>query len=113
MMKIPGSLSSRSNESSIPTSSQDDGRGRPTDSSSCFWAIANLDNADGEFTILELVEKTKVLLDKGFSSSHASQMLLTLTNRGLIYKHRFGKYSFAVPLMAKFIRRNYDGPTVG
>ena len=78
-----------------------------------LWVIANLDNADGEFTISELVEKTKVLLDKGFSSSHASQMLVALTNRGLIYKYRFGKYSFAVPLMAQFIRRNYDGPTAG
>ena len=75
-------------------------------------SIANLDNADGEFTISELVEQTRILLEKGFSPSHASQMLSTLADRGLIYKHRFGKYSFAVPLMAQFIRRNYDGPTV-
>lgn len=67
----------------------------------------------GVFTIAELVEKTKVLLDKGFSSSHAGQMLLTLTGRGLIYRHQFGKYSFAVPLMADFILRNYDGPGSG
>lgn len=78
-----------------------------------LWVIANLDDADGEFTISELVEKTNALLEKGFSPSHASQMLLTLTNRGLIYKHRFGKYSFAVPLMAQFILRNYDGPAAG
>lgn len=73
-----------------------------------LWVIANLDNADGQFTISELVEKSKILLKKGFSPSHAGQMLLTLMDRGLIYKHRFGKYSFAVPLMASFIRRNYD-----
>ena len=78
-----------------------------------LWVIANLENADGEFTISELVELTKLLLKKGFSPSHASQMLSTLADRGLIYKHRFGKYSFAVPLMAQFIRRNYDGPTRG
>ena len=75
-----------------------------------LWVIANLDNADVEFTISELVEQTRILLEKGFSPSHASQMLSTLADRGLIYKHRFGRYSFAVPLMAQFIRRNYDGP---
>ena len=63
-----------------------------------LWVIANLDNAEGEFTISELVEKSKILLEKGFSPSHASQMLLTLTNHGLIYRHRFAKYSFAVAL---------------
>lgn len=77
-----------------------------------LWVIANLENADGEFTILELLEKAKTLLEKGFSASHAGQMLATLADRGLIYKNRFGKYALAVPLMARFIRRNYDGPTV-
>ncbi|MYB49797.1 MAG: ATP-binding protein, partial [Dehalococcoidia bacterium] len=77
-----------------------------------LWVIANLENADGEFTILELLEKAKTLLEKGFSASHAGQMLSTLADRGLIYKNRFGKYALAVPLMARFIRRNYDGPTV-
>ncbi|MDE0674614.1 MAG: ATP-binding protein [bacterium] len=77
-----------------------------------LWVIANLNNADGEFTILELLEKAKALLEKGFSASHAGQMLSTLADRGLVYKNRFGKYALAVPLMARFIRRNYDGPTV-
>ncbi len=77
-----------------------------------LWVIANLENADGEFTISELLGKAKVLLEKGFSASHAGQMLSTLANRGLIYKNRFGKYALAVPLMAQFIRRNYDGSTV-
>ena len=77
-----------------------------------LWVIANLENADDEFTISELLEKAKVLLEKGFSASHAGQMLSTLANRGLIYKNRFGKYALAVPLMAQFIRRNYDGSTV-
>ena len=76
-----------------------------------LWVIANLENADGEFTISELLGKAKVLLEKGFSASHAGQMLSTLANRGLIYKNRFGKYALAVPLMAQFIRRNYDGST--
>ena len=76
-----------------------------------LWVIANLDDPEGEFTISEIVERASAVLDKGFSRSHISQMLTTLTNRGLIYKHRFGRYSFAVPLMAQFISRNYDGPT--
>jgi len=77
-----------------------------------LWVIANLENADGEFTISELLEKAKTLLMKGFSASHAGQMLSTLADRGLIYKNRFGRYALAVPLMARFIRRNYEGPTV-
>lgn len=73
-----------------------------------LWVVANLSTADGEFTIQELVEKCKELLEKPFSPSHASQMLASLADQGLIYKNRFGKYSFAVPLMAEFIIRTYD-----
>ncbi len=77
-----------------------------------LWVIANLEHADGEFKISELLEKADALLAKGFSASHAVQMLSKLADRGLIYRNRFGKYAFAVPLMAQFIIRNYDGPTV-
>ncbi len=44
-------------------------------------------------------------LERSFSSSHVNQMLVSLTEHGLIYKNRYGKYSFAVPLMGQFIRR--------
>lgn len=67
--------------------------------------VAHLDEPDEEFTIQELVEKSKELLDKSFSSSHANQMLASLSERGMIYKNRVGKYSFAVPLLGRFIRR--------
>jgi len=67
--------------------------------------VAHLDEPDDEFTIQELVEKSKELLTKSFSSSHANQMLASLTERGMIYKNRVGKYSFAVPLLGRFIRR--------
>jgi hypothetical protein len=67
--------------------------------------IAHLDEPDEEFTIQELVEKSRELLSKAFSSSHANQMLASLTERGMIYKNRVGKYSFAVPLLGRFIRR--------
>lgn len=67
--------------------------------------IAHLNEPDEEFTIQELVEKSKELLPKPFSASHANQMLASLSERGMIYKNRVGKYSFAVPLLGRFIRR--------
>ena len=75
-----------------------------------LWVISNLDTQEEEFTIQELVKKSKELLRKPFSSSHANQMLSSLAAQGLIYKNRFGKYSFAVPLMGRFILRTYEPP---
>ncbi len=76
-----------------------------------LWVVANLNHSDEEFTIQELVEKGKQLLAKTFSPSHANQMLASLAERGMIYKNRLGKYSFAVPLLGRFILRNYEVPT--
>jgi len=64
--------------------------------------IASLTNCQEEFTVQEVVEASKKQSNP-FSSSHTNQMLLSLTNAGLVYKNRHGKYSFAVPLMDKFI----------
>lgn len=75
-----------------------------------LWVIANLDHPDEEFTILELIAKAKELLSKTFSPSHANQMLASLTERGMIYKNRMGRYSFAVPLLGRFILRSYEPP---
>lgn len=72
--------------------------------------IASLSNCQEEFTVQEVVEESKKHLSNPFSGSHANQMLSSLTNAGLIYKNRHGKYSFAVPLMDRFIlRQNIDG----
>jgi hypothetical protein len=70
-------------------------------------AVASLPNADDEFTVQEIVEKSKDpdITDKPFSNSHVHQMLGSLTAAGLVYKNRHGKYSFAVPLLAQYIRR--------
>jgi hypothetical protein len=76
-----------------------------------LWVVATLEHADDEFTIQELVPQTKARLSKPFSASHVNQMLASLGEQGLIYKNRFGKYSFAVPLMGKFILRTYDPTT--
>lgn len=67
--------------------------------------IAHLDNCDDEFTVQEIADKSKELAKKPFSSSHINQMLFSLSNLGLVYKNRYGKYSFAVPLLGKFIIR--------
>ncbi|MBI4728645.1 MAG: ATP-binding protein [Acidobacteria bacterium] len=77
-----------------------------------LWVIASLDHPGDEFTIQELVARAKELLDRPFSPSHANQMLAGLAQQGLIYKNRFGRYSFAVPLLGKFIRRTYDRASV-
>lgn len=75
-----------------------------------LWVIAHLDRPDEEFTILELTEKANAVLSKPFSPSNASQMLASLAERGMIYKNRFGKYSFAVPLLGRFILRTHEQP---
>ncbi|MGH7174780.1 MAG: ATP-binding protein, partial [Minisyncoccia bacterium] len=72
-----------------------------------LYVIAHLEAADDEFTIHEVVEMSKTLLDKPFSSSHVNQMLSALSDQGLVFKNRFGKYSFAVPLLGSFILRTH------
>lgn len=67
--------------------------------------IAQLDTAAEEFTVQEIVEKTQATLERPFRSSNTSQMLASLCNSGLVYKNRWGKYSLAVPLLDRFIRR--------
>lgn len=67
--------------------------------------IAGLPNANDEFTVQDVVEKSASVLNKPFSSSHANQMLAALSDSGLVYKNRHGKYSFAVPLLGQFILR--------
>jgi len=67
--------------------------------------IASLPNSDDEFTTQEVSDRSKKALLKGFSPSHVNQMLASLGEQGLIYKNRYGKYSFAVPLFGDFVRR--------
>ena len=67
--------------------------------------IAGLESCDTEFSVQEVVNSSKENSDKPFSSSHVNQMLSVLSDSGLVYKNRHGKYSFAVPLLGQFIRR--------
>jgi hypothetical protein len=71
--------------------------------------IAQLPNSESEFTVQEIVENpANAASDKPFSNSHVNQMLASLSEAGLIYKNRYGKYSFAVPMMAEFIKRQLE-----
>jgi hypothetical protein len=67
--------------------------------------IAHLDTCDEEFTVQEIVAKSKQTGTKPFRASHVSQMLGALFDAGLVYRNRHGKYSFAVPLLGRFILR--------
>ena len=66
--------------------------------------IAHLDSCDDEFTLQEIVTEAKKL-ENPFSSSHVNQLLARLTDAGLVYKNRHGRYSFAVPLLGASITR--------
>ena len=84
--------------------------GRVTDRQRVLLAvIAQLPNCDEEFTPTEIVAMSVEKITKGFSPSHVNQMLVKLSDSGLVYKNRHGKYSFAVPLLGQFIRRQQGG----
>lgn len=72
--------------------------------------VATLDHCDEEFTVQEIVDRSQALLTKPFGNSHANQILVKLTEQGLVFKNRHGKYSFAVPLLGRFIQRQSSGP---
>ena len=69
---------------------------------------AQLDNSDKEFTVQEIVDISNTKENKPFSNSHVHQMLTILTNIGLVYKNRYGKYAFAVPLLKQYILRQIN-----
>lgn len=78
-----------------------------------LFVIAHLDNCHEEFTVQEVVAESKTRLSNPFSSSHVNQMLSSLAAAGLVYKNRHGKYSFAVPLLGRFILRQTRGLSSG
>ncbi|QQR85727.1 MAG: AAA family ATPase [Flavobacteriales bacterium] len=67
--------------------------------------IAGLKNANDEFSVQQIVERASSELSKGFSPSQVTQMLSKLSENGLVFKNRHGRYSFAVPLLGDFIQR--------
>ncbi|MEK6711607.1 MAG: ATP-binding protein [Nitrospinota bacterium] len=73
-----------------------------------LYIIANLKNGGKEFAIHDIVSASNEGSAKPFGTSQVNQMLNSLIERGLIYKNRYGRYSFAVPLMGQYILR--QGP---
>ena len=71
--------------------------------------ISRLENCDDEFSGQDIMEISKKQFDKRISPSQVNQYLSALINAGMVYKNRHGKYSFAVPLLSRFIRRQEAG----
>jgi Cdc6-like AAA superfamily ATPase len=72
--------------------------------------IAELDNHGTDFSVQEVVAKANELhkshrLDETFKASNVNQMLAKLATAGFVFKTQHGRYSFAVPLLGQFIRR--------
>jgi len=74
-----------------------------------LYCVSDLENVDGEFTISDIVDISKRSKMKAFTRGDVSQMLPRLIERGLVYKNRHGKYSFAVPLFGRFLQRKRKG----
>jgi len=68
--------------------------------------VAKLPNCDEEFSVQEVAEQSKLGGGKPFSPSHVNQILNKLGESGLVFKNRYGRYSFAVPLLGEFILKN-------
>lgn len=75
-----------------------------------LFCIAQLPNADTEFSINEVVASSRNIGEdiKSFTPGDVSQMVPRLIDKGLVFKNRFGKYSFAVPLFTRFIQRRFS-----
>jgi len=74
-----------------------------------LYCVAQLPDPDDEFAISDVVDKSAELDIKKFTPGDISQMLPRLVEKGLVYKNRHGKYSFAVPLFSRFILRKLEG----
>ncbi|OGG94967.1 MAG: hypothetical protein A2527_06400 [Candidatus Lambdaproteobacteria bacterium RIFOXYD2_FULL_50_16] len=58
-----------------------------------------------DFTTAGIKKASAKHFNKPLTSSAITQMLATLINKGMVYKNRHGKYSFAVPMFGQFIAR--------
>jgi hypothetical protein len=76
--------------------------------------IAELENPDDEFTVNQIAEVSRRVAKgygiKAFKTGDISTALPKLTNAGLIYKNRHGRYLLAVPLFHAFIKRQFMEP---
>lgn len=75
-----------------------------------LYCMAHLEHGDQECTISEVVDISKTLPMKRLTPGDVSHVLPRLIEKGLVYKNRFGKYCFAVPLFGGFIKRRFETP---
>ncbi len=77
-----------------------------------LYCVAQTDLAESEFTISDVVDASRESKRniKPFLRGDVSQILPRLIEKGLVYRNRHGKYSFAVPLFGRFVRRKYEAP---
>ena len=73
-----------------------------------MFVMASLDDSDGDFSVQEVVEKSRIIPSRPFASSHVHQMLATLGDHRPVFKSGYGRYAFAIPLLADYIRRQMD-----
>jgi len=71
-------------------------------------AVSQLPTCDAGFSLHDVVTASHGVSAKPFNPSHVNRMLSDLQESGLVYKYRHGKYSFAVPLLGRFIKRQSE-----
>ena len=67
--------------------------------------IANLPNCEKKFSSRDIKDSRMNQTPSAFSSSHITQLLKTMADKGLVYKNRHGSYSLAIPSFSAFIKR--------
>jgi hypothetical protein len=106
----PSRLFERFWKSSIKISSHQDGKDRQIGSNNLCKLSPPLAAARTSFPFRKSSRPSSQILKKGFTPSHAVQILQALSERGLVYKSKRGGYCFAVPLLSRFIHRQVWDP---
>ena len=70
-----------------------------------------LSDSQDEFAVQQISKLPSEPDIKKISPSHATQMLNNLSQKGMVFKNRHGRYALAVPLLADYIRRRYRRKT--
>ena len=67
--------------------------------------VATIQNPEQQFSLQEVAEQSKKVLKKSLGGSQINQMFIKLTEKGLVYKARHGKYTLGIPMLGKYILR--------
>jgi hypothetical protein len=67
--------------------------------------VSTLESSGGEFTVRDVAQQSRQLLDKPFGASQITQVFSVLSEKGILFRNRHGRYSFALPLFDQFIKR--------